>query len=124
MGRTISFTLKCIEVGKHFIWYHILPPYSPLPVCQQTILPVYAGPYSTHYMKKVACWHKKENAILQPQTSGLKPVKMFFLLLKGLVTEMKFSNTNRLKYYEVCGAFCIKYIIVLSSFNIFMGFFI
>ena len=52
LGRTISFTLKDIEIRKHFLKYH-----PPPPVCQQELLPIYVLPYFTHCME-VACWHK------------------------------------------------------------------
>ena len=49
-GRTISLTLKYIEIRKQFIKYHS-------PVCQQNFLRVYVFPLFTHCMK-VACWHR------------------------------------------------------------------
>ena len=55
-GRTISFTLRYIEIRKHFLKYHSPPP--PPPVCQQKLLHGYVLPFFTHCME-VACWRKE-----------------------------------------------------------------
>ena len=66
LGRTVSFTLKYIEIRKHFLKYHS-------PVCQQKLLPVYVLPYFTHCME-VPCWHKGGGKMLSsPKTQGLSP---------------------------------------------------
>ena len=68
----VSFTLKYIEIRKHFLKYH-----SP-PVCQQKLLPVYVLPYFTHCME-VACWHKGGGKdVQQPKNTGPQPIKCIF----------------------------------------------
>ena len=75
LGRIISFTLKYIEIRKHFFKYHP-------PVCQQKLLSVYVIPYVTRCME-VACWHKGGGAVQQPNNPGLKPIKCHFYRIKN-----------------------------------------
>ena len=77
LGRAISFTLKYIEIRKHFLKYHFSPP-----VCQQKLLHVYVLPYFTHCME-VACWHKGGKGVQQSKNSGLKPIKCLFYRIRN-----------------------------------------
>ena len=85
LGRIISFTLRYIEIRKHFLKYHS-PPRVPAKafacICVtifytlygsglQKLLHVYVLPYFTHCME-VACWHTGGGGgdVQQPKNPG------------------------------------------------------
>ena len=92
LGRTNSFTLKYIEIRKHFLKYRP-PPRASKSFCLYTCY---------HILHIVWKWLAGTRGGVQlPQNPGPKPIlhKMHFLPNKKLMTVMKFSRTNLLNCF-------------------------
>ena len=101
LGRTISFTLRYIEIRKHFLKYHSPP-------CASKSFCMYMCYHILHIVWKWLAGTRGErcSAAQKPRAYAHK---MPFLPNKKLMTVIKFSRTNLLN----CFVFCASLISIL-----------
>ena len=74
LGRTISFTLKYIEILKQFLKYHSPPPPPP---CASKSFCMYMCYHILHIVLKWLAGTRGEEMFSSPKTQGLSPKNTF-----------------------------------------------
>ena len=99
MGRTISFTLKYIEIRKHFLKYH--PPHPPGVPAKAFACICVTIFYTLYGSGLLAQGGERCSAAPKPRAQAHK---MTLLTNKKLMTVMKFSRTNLLNCFVFCAS--------------------
>ena len=96
LGRTISFTLRYIEIRKHFLKYHSPPPPPPPPlVPAKAFACICVTIFYTLYESGLLAQGGERCSAAQ---------KNAFSPNKKLMTVMKFSRTNLLNCFVSCAS--------------------
>ena len=99
LGRTISFTLKYIEIRKHFLKYH--SPHVPAKAFACICVTIFYTLY------EVACWHKGGGDVQQPKNPGPKPIKCLKISL--LFNDKFFCKCPVLIYLHAMELFMVLF---------------